>query len=370
MGLTKFSAEATGEPVTQQRIADELGVSRQLVSFALQGKGRMSDEKRQKILRFARENNYHEYSNHEARQMISRRYGKRVQTGIIAAVFRPTFEGKPLSSLPFFAPFFSGLENEAIERRLDLVLCPLRDGDLPILVRERRVDGVICLFTHHTETQSIGALSLPLVSLPYEVTGAPCVGFDDTQGIRLATQHLIELGHRHIAYLGTGNVKTQRNDAQRLAGYRQALQSAGLPERAEWIRGDLNRPTKSAGREAARALLQTHGAGQITAIVCSNDEIAMGTVEVLQGAGIDVPNQISVTGFDDISVQAGFTPALTSIAIPREQMARRAVELIYQQNQAVETVPHHNGDAQSPSHPFPVELVTRDSSAPPPISSH
>lgn len=356
------------ERMTQRQIAEELGVSRQLVSFALQGKGRMSDEKRQKILRFARENNYHEFSNNEARQMISRRYGKRAQTGIIAAVFNARFEGQPITSLPFFAPFFEGLENESIERNLDLVLCPLRAEGLPLLVREQRVDGVICLFIPECDAARLGAPAMPTVSLPYQTQGAPCISIEDAQGTRLTTQHLIGLGHQRIAYLGMSPTENEIG-AHRLQGYQSALADAGLPQEARWINSTLEDPTKGAGREAANALLKTRQAGQpnFSAIVCYNDEIAMGTVEALQAAGVNVPDEISVTGFDDISIQSNFALALTSVAIPRQAMARRAVELLCQQNQARRDA--SNDDFSSYLQQFPVKLVTRDSSAPPPTSS-
>ena len=362
----------TGATITQRQIAEHLGVSRQLVSFALRGTGRMSDEKRAMIVRFARENNYHEHSNHEARQMISRRYGKRIETGIVAAVFRATFEGRPLSSLPFFAPFFEGLEHEAIEQRLDLVLCPLRDGELPLLVRERRVDGVICLSTTPSEMTRIRALQMPMVSLPYQAALVPSITFEDSEGTRAATRHLIELGHRRIGYVGVEHLPGQIGQ-NRLAGYRQALREAEIDANARWIVNTPQSPTRATGAQAARALLRDWAtlapAERVTALVCYNDEIAMGAVEALQSAGIGVPDAISVTGFDDISLQSGFAPALTSIALPREAMGRRAIELLCQQNAAERS---GNGDEptdfSSFQQPFPVSLVTRASSAPPNIA--
>lgn len=349
---------------TQRQIAEQLGVSRQLVSFALQGKGRMSGEKRQQILHLARENNYHEFSNHEARQMISRHYGKRVETGMLAVVFNSKFEGQPIPSLPFFSPFFEGLENEAIKRSLDLVLCPLRSGKLPLLVREVRVDGVICLFTPECETARIQSLPLPLVSLPYEAPNTPCIGIENQKGISLATQHLIDLGHRRIGYIGISPT-TDHIGAQRWQGYHCTLKMAGLDENPSAINTEFHRPTRQAGSDAANTLLNSASSAlPFSALVCYNDEMAMGAVTALQQAGWNVPHQVSVTGFDDISRHSNFAPTLTSLAFPRQEMGRKAVQLLCEHNQLLRQE-RNASDFADYRHQFPVQLVERDSTAPP-----
>ncbi|MDQ3815798.1 MAG: LacI family transcriptional regulator, partial [Armatimonadota bacterium] len=354
--------------ITQKAIADQLGVSRQLVGFALRGEGRMSDALRQKILEVARQNGYHQFSNGEARLMVSRRYGKRVASGVLAVLFHATFEGQPLSSVPFFTSFFIGLENEAKECGIELVLCPLRSDDLPLLVRESWVDGVICLLTPEAAALRVRELALPVLSIQYEAPGVPSLLIDESGGTTLTTRHLLELGHRRIAYLGLAEKATPIAE-QRLTGYLRALHENGLPVAPELLDVTLTRTTMQAGADAMERMLRRCRARQpartrqsppgFSALVCYNDMIAMGAIRVLKEAGWQVPADVSVAGFDDVSVQHGFSPALTSVSFPRQEMGRRAVQLLCDQHKEIA-----NADCQDQIERFPVRLVVRDSTAP------
>lgn len=370
--------------LTQKQIADQLGVSRQLVGFALRGEGRMSEELRQKILEAARANGYHQYSNREARAMVSRRYGKRAASGVMAVMFKATFEDQPLSSVPFFVPFFQGLESAAIQRGVDLVLCPLRPQELPRLVREGHVDGVACLLTREEITRRLQELVIPTVNImpavgdPEEMEGAPSLLVDSPGGMELATKHLIELGHRRIAYFGSPNPESDGSwgHANRFAGYRRSLLAHGLPLDESLIDMELEDLTGADGAAAMRRLLARHGSVKpgsgrspgFSALICHNDPIGMGAIRVLQEVGWRVPEDVSVVGFDDVSLQYSFRPALTSICFPRQEMGERALNLLCElsaialNGRTAEEPPWFSAPAEL----FPVELVRRETSGPVP----
>lgn len=357
--------------LTHRQIAEELGVSRQLVGFALRGEGRMSDEIRQRILDVAKVNGYDQYSNGAARSLAALRHGKRTRTGLMAVLFPPTFQGRPLSSVPFFMPFFDGLESEAIEHDLDLMLCPLRSAGLPRLVREGHVDGVVCLVTDRLELEPFKSLQLPFVHIlvavgrEEEVADTPYLSIDARSGSALATRHLIELGHRNIAFLGFSGLPEAKKkaDVTSFAGFRDELSSHGIVPDPAMVERELSSVSVQTGHEAMQRLLARCTEGgtlPFTGLVCDNDLLAMGAIRALEEAGHTVPADVSVVGFDDVSTQYAFVPALTSIRFPREEMGRRALRLLAQASAAGEDRPATLATGLT-HEVFPVELVQRDS---------
>ena len=356
--IPKAKSEHREALLTQKQIADQLGVSRQLVSFALRGQGRMSDDIRERILELANSNGYGQYSNREARAMVSRRYGKRAASGILAVIFQSTFENQPVTSLPYFASFFEGLESEAIERGLDLALCALRPHDLPRLVREGQVDGVVGLLTPEKLSHDVSRLSLPIVNVMYAASGGASLIIDDIAGSTLATKHLLELGHRNIAYIGVERAKGK----ERLRGYRKALREYSVVGDSKLIEISDDPPSVETGVRSVQTLLARCSAAKgglnFSALVCYNDLLAMGAVRALRENGFQVPIDVSVVGFDDVSVQYSFHPALTSISFSRRDMGRRAVALLCDQANAGERIEADSVET------FPVQLRTRESTAP------
>ena len=313
------------QKLTQKQLADHLGVSRQLVGMALSGQGKVAAATRQKILDAARENGYDQFSNSEARRMISRRYGKRAATGVLAVLFASDFENQPLSTVPYFTPIFRGLELEAKASGFDLTLCPIRPGELPRLVRDRQLDGVICLSLPHEVSRAVAALEMAVVNIQSDVEGIACVLRDDFGGGLQATRHLLQLGHRQMAYLGFD----APSGHARQAAFCQALGEYGVADSA-LVNGSLTEPTQQQGETAMRRMLGTNGQGAFSALVAHNDLIAMGAIRALQAAGLRVPHDVSVIGFDDVAQQYDFKPALTSICFAREAMGRRAIQMLAQ----------------------------------------
>lgn len=337
-------------------------MSRQIVGQALNNHPRVAAATRQKVQSLAAELGYHAQSNREARVLIARRYGQRFPTGLIAALL-PTIDSVrlPLRGIPYFTALMDGMELEAAEREIDLILCTLRARGLPHLLRERGVDGVICFSTPSMIIQQIHALGLPLIIPDRYAPGEYCLYPDSARGIAQVCAHLIALGHTRIAHLG---LDPEIPDGKlRLLQYRETLRESGLPSPAEWVEITASTNSHEQTGAAVERLLRRNGALAVgarpafTALVCYNDFVAMGAIRCLRARGLDVPRQVSVTGFDDISPQYEFHPTITSIAFPRLEMGRRAVEILCARKP--------NDPFEPQQELFPAQLVVRDSTAPP-----
>lgn len=193
-------------------------------------------------------------------------------------------------------------------------------------MREYNVDGIIMSPAEGTDPQWLHRLSdagMPVVLFSRSVdTGVDSVIPDNVGGMRLAMEHLVELGHRRVAMVGAN----QRNSTGtgRLEGYLKALKVARLPEDRRLIKYSL--PSRDAGFKAARELMEL--TERPTAIVCFNDVLAFGVMLGLRSLGLSPGADISVVGFDDIAETSLWQPALTSIKVPIGALAEEASQLL------------------------------------------
>jgi LacI family transcriptional regulator len=153
--------------------------------------------------------------------------------------------------------------------------------------------------------------------------GVAAVSAANMLGARLATEHLVQLGHNRIAVIAgpPGWVAAD----ERLAGYRAALAATGALAPDEFVRS-VNEPATRNGLEAARVLLDLPG--RPTAIVAFNDKVAIGAVQAAAERGLQVPGDISVVGFDGLELSRSMVPRLTTVRQPLDEMARMGVELL------------------------------------------
>lgn len=254
---------------------------------------------------------------------------------------------------------------QALQRRLDaagyVLLLASHDFDAGIEARvtrtliERGVDGLVLLgTTHHPEIYRM----LESHNLPYVLTWAfdengnhPCVGFDNhAAGIRIAN-HLLDLGHRRFAMI-SGITANNERAQERLAGVREALAARGITLGPGWM---VEKPyTHSGGREGLRELL---GLGKPpTAVICGNDVLAIGAIAECQSQGLKVPDDVSITGFDDMEIAALMTPALTTMHFPTADLGAYAANHLLLRLE---------GKAVDLRCKLPTELVVRTSTAPP-----
>lgn len=311
----------------------------------------MRETTRERILETARRLGYDAYSNRHARAMAASRFGRPVKTGVIAALLGAPNKETALGS-PFYGPVLHGIERCAGERGYDLFLGSMRDVTLPRYVQPGNVDGVVLLASGDVVRQ-VANTGLPMVEMFASLSDAPCIFIDDREGTRLATQHLIELGHRRIAYLGL------RDDfhvgVERLAGYANALTAAGIAVDETIIAKCYG--WRVMGRQAMQETLQA--APDITAIVCYNDMFAVEAIYALRAAGLSVPGDVSITGFDDLSHDLLFEPAITSVTWDRPRMGELAVNRLCMVIEA-ESAPDADGRDV-----VPVNLAVHDTTSPP-----
>jgi DNA-binding LacI/PurR family transcriptional regulator len=219
----------------------------------------------------------------------------------------------------------------------------------------RRVDGIIIACSWPSD--SLGAakarLAVPVVLTNTDGPGGdlPQFGTDNIGGARLAMEHLLALGHRRVAYVGSPSGAPF--DTLRLEGMRSAMRHAGVdPGRLEVIDGD---GSTAAGMRAVGRLLETHA----TAVACYNDLTAIGAMRGLHVAGRSVPHDVSVIGFDDVAEASWMQPALTTVHQASREMGRLAAECL------VRRLRDGDGPTVEPPIRLPMTLRVRESTAPP-----
>jgi LacI family transcriptional regulator len=182
------------------------------------------------------------------------------------------------------------------------------------------IDGAVLV----TPTVESTPGSMPVVAVDSHTGGGlPAVDSDNLGGARLATDHLLRLGHRRIGFLGRPPRELE-SARQREQGYRASLAAAGMPFDPDLVRAGGYGATDL--QDAARALLELPD--RPTAIFAANDVSAIATVDVALTLGLDVPRDLSVVGFDNIPESALCRPALTTVEQPLQLMGQRAVEML------------------------------------------
>lgn len=272
----------------------------------------------------------------------------------------------PDIATPFFATFVAAIEAEAVRRGLSLSLhatlnSPEREFDYLDHIRHGHADGLIFVTNHAGSAALADKINSggPCVVVDEDVALArvPKLFCDNEQGGFLAGQHLAEVGHRHVLFIG--GVEEMISGARRHAGFLRGLNAvAPGAVRAERICGPY---TIEAGREAGRAFVaqaQQRPHDRPTAIFATSDELLIGLYEILREAGLSVPRDVSVVGFDDIGPLHLFAPSVTAVRQPVRELGKRALELL------LETGPA--GEGKPPQEELlSVTLVRRGSVAPP-----
>lgn len=312
--------------VTIKDIAEKVGVAPSTVSRALNNKGRVSEGTRERILKVARELDY--YPNMNAKGLATNK------TGNIGLIIDKRHAPIDFS---FYGPVVEGLEDEASKHGYYLILSTFTFDEPLRCVREKRVDGLI-LMGCDLPAELILSLKdkIPLVLVDNHLDGVDSVAADNVGGAYEAVKHLIRLGHRRIGFI-TERFKNL-SFWERFEGYKLALKDHGLMVDedliAEGIRGDY-------GYEAMKKLLsgrcrKPKGGLKFTAIFAANDAVAVGALRAIREAGLKVPDDIALVGFDDGSLAPHADPPLTSVKVFRRRMgkvaARRLLKLVGKPN--------------------------------------
>jgi DNA-binding LacI/PurR family transcriptional regulator len=233
---------------------------------------------------------------------------------------------------PFIAEIVQAVEDTARDHGYCVILAssnaePDRELAAVEMLQSKRVDGVIVTSSRvgALYQQHLDRLGVPVVLVnshgAQQGSYTFSISVDNRQGARLATEHLIQLGHRRIAYI-TG-AAGHSDDLERLAGYRGALDAAEIAaERALIIQGSGRADGGEWALPELMALAQLP-----TAVFCYNDLTAIGLLLAARRAGLLIPGDLSVVGFDDIPFASYVQPALTTVAQPKSDMGRLAVEM-------------------------------------------
>jgi LacI family transcriptional regulator len=329
--------------VTIARIAEQAGVSIPTVSKVINGRSDVAPETRERIEAIIRDHGY---------QRTEKTPGR---AALLELIFHE-LEGA------YALEIIRGVEQVASHHGLAVVLSELQGRHTPgrgwvEAAVSRRPTGVISVFSQLDPAQqaTLAARGIPVVIV--DPTGepvhqTPSVGATNWSGGVSATRHLIELGHRRIATVG-GPERILCSRA-RLDGYRAALDAAGVPIDQGLIRyGDFH---VREGLDHGRDLLALPD--RPTAIFAANDLQALGVYEAAREAGLRIPDDLSVVGFDDLPLAPWVGPPLTTVRQPLEEMAVAATELVL-------ALAHGERPVQTRME-LATTLVVRQSTAPPP----
>ncbi|BCB87200.1 LacI family DNA-binding transcriptional regulator [Phytohabitans suffuscus] len=262
---------------------------------------------------------------------------------------------------PFFTDVAKGVEDTTGAAGMAVIFCN-SDGDLTKenayldLLEEQRVQGVLITpiddasaRLHRLRDRGVRVVLLDRRS---PEAGVCSVSVDDRLGGELAMRHLVESGHRRIAFVGGPHRLEQVRD--RYDGALQALTGAGLGE-DNLRRYETPALTVAAGRDAAARILGQPRRTRATAVFCANDLLALGTLQVLTRQHIRVPDDIALVGYDDIDFAAAAAVPLTSVRQPRQRLGQTAAGLLLEEANRPETHRHQQVV-------FEPELVVRESS--------
>ncbi|WP_312015417.1 LacI family DNA-binding transcriptional regulator [Bradyrhizobium manausense] len=296
-------------------VAARAGVSTATVSRVLNGTAAVAQDALQRVQRACRELNY--VPNGAARALSSRR------TRTIGAVV-PSIENAG------FAVAIGALQRWLVTSGYTLIVAS-SDYDPAVELREvsllmsRGIDGLLLVGgEHHPDlVPMLEQQELPFIETWTLSDAHACVGFDNVAAARQLTDYLLDLGHVDIGVIA-GRMLHNDRAASRVAGVRQALEARGLKLPTEWM---IERPYRILeGRLAMKAMLARRL--RPTAVICGNDQLAFGALIEAQASGLSVPDDMSITGFNDLDFAAYLDPPLTTVSVPADQIGVIAGEYL------------------------------------------
>ena len=303
---------------TIKDVAKKAKVSVSTVSLVVNKKKGISEQTKQKVLQAIDELNYHPHG--IARGLASK---KRGNIGFILTDYHFS------KAEPFYTKIFLGSEFEARQHNYYILLTTVENKftkrDIPRFLLERNVDGVILAGKVPAGLiDYIYKYDLPTVFIDYFPSKRKffAVLIDNLDGAIQAVSHLINKGHRQIAFIG-GDL-SHPSIQYRLDGYKQVLQQANIPINEELIITDEPDTTDVNGYNATCKLYQNNE--PFTAIFAANDAMAFGCMRCLKEKNINVPDQVALVGFDDVEVAVQMDPRLSTIKVNKEDIGAIAVK--------------------------------------------
>ncbi|MGY1619164.1 LacI family DNA-binding transcriptional regulator [Geodermatophilus sp. SYSU D00691] len=336
--------EAPPRALVMSDVAARAGVSHQTVSRVINGSPNVAPLTRERVLAAIAELGYR--PNSAARALVTG------STRTIGFVVVNISQYGPAQTLV-------GLEQAARSAGYSLAVTVLDDATAKAMrdavdrFVAQSVDAVVALGTYDDAFEAFHTVSAPIPLVTVQSGGAleePAVGVDQVAGARLATRHLLDLGHRTVHHVtGPADSKEARD---RIEGWRAELNAAEAAA-PRILRGDW---TPSSGYAAGKLLAERLRDGEkVTAVFLANDQMALGLLAAFHEEGLEVPRDVSVVGYDDLPEAPYFTPPLTTVRQDFAELGRRGVELVLARLQ---------GEDLHPEPVLPTLLVRSSTGAP------
>jgi len=339
--------------VTIKDVAREAGVSVATVSRVHNESRLVNAETRRRVREVAARLGYTPHG--AARSLITSR------TSTIG-VLLPDVYGE------FFSEVIRGIDQTAQRHGYHLLISSSHDDEREIDAALRsmrgRVDGLIVMSPDMDARAAVRCLpeNFPVVLLncATNVGNVNAIGIENFEGARAMVRHFVARGHRRIAIIA--GAERNFDAAERLRGYRAALREAGIRPRAAWeVQGDFG---EHSGHRAVGTLLAAHP--RPTAVFAANDSMAIGALSALREAGVRVPEDVAVAGFDDIPMARYMSPPLTSVHVDISRLGERATERLLEEvrgsgSRGRRPVPRQPRRAAARRETLPTTLVVRES---------
>ena len=306
--------------VSIKDIAELTGVTHPTVSRALRGQGRMSDATRARIVAVAEEMGY--TPSLIGRGLVNQRSDS---VGLVMTNFAD----------PFHSEIAQGIEEEALRHGYSIFLAsttvdPQREMEVVRSFQGRQVDGIIVssgrVGNQYADILQESGIPIVLINTHAEGDNIHTIVHDDREGATQITRHLLACGYQRIAFLG--NQRAGKVQVERRRGWEMAMREAGLEPNLVVMGPNGRLQGGALAGHTLLALAAEEWGGLPEAIFCYNDTMAIGAVSTLRQAGIRAPEQIGITGFDDIDMAAYMDPPLTTWRQPRREMGITAMRLM------------------------------------------
>ncbi|PWU69928.1 MULTISPECIES: LacI family DNA-binding transcriptional regulator [Gracilibacillus] len=329
--------------VTIYDVAEKAGVSIATVSKVINNTGNMRESTRQKVMRVMEELNYY------PSVMASALTGKKTQTlGLLV----------PDISNPFFSEMARTIEDSAHEQGMSVIMCSTDEDEEKEkkyleLLRRKQVDGFIIAssFREKKLLEGIKSAGIPMVMLTQNsgTLGVTSISVDDFTGGYEATSHLLSLGHENIVII----TEPRLSSKMRLYGFREAYETYGFSYKEELVMETV--ASMENGKQCFQEIFQKKK--RPTAVFACNDLIAIGVIQGAREHGLNIPEDLSIVGFDNTILATTTVPSLTTVAQPIKEMGKKVVDVI------VDHIQH--GEKNAERILFKPTLIARDTTGKP-----
>lgn len=311
--------------VTMQQIADYLGVSKFVVSKALSGKGGVSDTTKERVIQAASQLGYFAQKNAYVKNVKPEQLPTSGSKQSVL-VLMPNIRFQTKDSV------YWGRILDGISARLEM------RGIGMVIVSEQSIDGLLHVLNPHGLLGMIGVgeistslllevhrSGLPMVLVDHEDPLIPCdtVFVNNYDCMYRLTKYLLGIGHRNVLF--AGNIRFSRSFYDRWTGFRNAIEDYGIPLREDHLT-ELEGIENFTEQFKSWSMRSRKSRSLPTAVVCANDTLAIDAIQAFRELGMSVPEDISVSGFDNIEAAYRMRPALTTVHVPKESLGRRAVD--------------------------------------------